>query len=53
MKYKILSSSTNSELEKQVNQLLILGWQCQGGVSIFVAASGYWSYNQAMVKQTK
>ena len=53
MKYIILSSDTSAKLESKVNNFLSEGWECQGGLSVFVAASGYWSYNQAMVTRVK
>lgn len=56
MKYKILKSATEHDLEEQVNQHLLEGWRPLGGVSIVqaeMAFSKVLKFYQALEKETR
>lgn len=52
--YHIISENSQKAVERQVNNMIANGWQCQGGVSVALAISpgggSYYEYAQAMVK---
>ncbi len=55
MQYKTIQANYDIELWKQVDAHLRLGWQCQGGVSVFIKQIGHGPnkekmYYQAMVR---
>lgn len=52
--YKVASTNTNDELEKQVVKLLKCGWTPQGGINMFVMHTPDGAYamsTQAMIKK--
>lgn len=53
MEYKIIRASSDDEISEKVTTALIEGWQCQGGVSLFLTQERKRRYAQAMVRPAK
>ncbi|MEO7509329.1 MAG: DUF1737 domain-containing protein [Pyrinomonadaceae bacterium] len=50
MKYQIVSSLLQSDLENHIAQLIAVGWRPLGGVAVVIDQQGQQLYVQALVK---
>lgn len=53
MKYVVLERSNIPSLERAVEQLIVLGWEPQGGVAYTNSGGPYGTFFQAMIKREK
>ena len=49
-KYEIMETGNRKDLVKYINSMIMLGWECQGGVSVCMVRGGI-VYTQAMIKK--
>jgi len=50
--YQIITKSDEADLSDIVRDLIVKGWQPQGGVAIKVVTGSNYSFSQAMVRFT-
>ena len=48
--YKVVTKSNEDDLTEVVRDLILKGWQPQGGVAIKVVTGSNYSFSQAMVR---
>jgi hypothetical protein len=53
MRYVVVEAQSADELQRKVQELIDLGWEPQGGLSVATYAAGAWWYYQAMVQRSE